>query len=133
MKTSEGISFSIAFLSPLNQLRCRSGKHCLDSWMKNHPNGQTYLSSSIHSCSPFKALHCTAKRQDAVVTITCHFILTLIGLRRSGKFCDTFRSDKHSITNHRRDPFSINRYFSFLRYSYLLSIRMLRCLRLRDW
>ena len=104
MKTSEGISFSIAFLSPLNQLRCRSGKHCLDSGIKNHPNGQTYLSPSIDPCSPFKALHCTAKRQSVVVTITCHFILTLIGLRRSGKFCDTFRSDKHSISNH---PFTI--------------------------
>lgn len=47
-------------------------KNCLDSWMKSHPNGQTYLSLLL----PIESMD--YERQDEVV-ITCHFFLILIG------------------------------------------------------
>ena len=51
-------------------------KNCLHSWMKNHPNGQTYLSSRSLLAPHWK--HGLPKT-DAVVMVTCHFFLILIG------------------------------------------------------
>ena len=44
MKTSEGISFSIAHLSRLKQLRCKPGQKLPWFVDEKPPNGQTYLS-----------------------------------------------------------------------------------------
>ena len=68
-------------------------KNCLDSWMKNHPNGQTQLASRLlviphwkHGC------------EDAVVMVTCHFFLILIGSEKIREILIfTPQSDKNSI------------------------------------
>ena len=51
-------------------------KNCLDSWMQNHPNGQTYLSPGSLLVPHWKH---GRRKQDAVVMVTCHFFLILIG------------------------------------------------------
>ena len=77
MKTSEGISFSIAHLSRLKQLRCKPGQK-LPWFVNEKPPKRTNLPIlSIASYSPLKAW--TTKDRAAVVMITCHFFLILIG------------------------------------------------------
>ena len=137
MKTCEGISFSIAHLSPLKQLRCKYGQELL-RFVDDKPPKRTNLPIVSVASSPLKAWTAKAKMQlwwSRVIYSWSWLVL---------------RSDKDSLWNHHLTSFTrffrrgifksfllINRYFSFLRYSYVLSIWKLTCLvcclRHFDW
>lgn len=136
MKTSEGISFSIAHLSPLKQLRCKYGQELL--WfVDDKPPKRTNLPILSVASSPLKAWTAKDKMQ-----LWCHvsFILdpdwfwevTTI------RFEIIISQASHVFSDEIFKSFLlINRYFSFLRYSYVLSIWKLTCLvcclRQFDW
>ena len=61
MKTSEGISFSIAHLSPLKQLRCKYGQELL-RFVDDKPPKRTILPISVAS-SPLTAWTANATMQ----------------------------------------------------------------------
>ena len=73
MKTSEGISFSIAHLSPLKQLRCKYGQELL-RFVDDKTHKLTYRLGRFF---PIESMDCES--QDAVVMVTCDLFLILIG------------------------------------------------------
>ena len=114
-------------------------KNCLDSWMKNNPNGQTHLAFGSLLIPHWKRLRKTRCRRDGHVSflldhdwfcsekireILWHHEVTKIRFEIIiSQASHTFFSDEIF-----KSFFLINRYFSFLRYSYVLSIWKLTCL-----
>ena len=95
MKTSEGISFSIAHLSRLKQLRCNPGQKL--PWFVNaKPPKRTNLPiPSIACCSPLKAWTTKTKMQlwwSRVISSWSWLVL-----RRSGRFCDSLKWQRFAL------------------------------------
>ena len=95
MKTSEGIFFSIAHLSPLKQLPCKPGQK-LPWFADEKPPKQTKLPIlSIASCSPLKAWTTKDKMQLWWSRVTSSW--SWLVLRRSGRFCDTLKWQRFAL------------------------------------
>ena len=142
MKTSEGISFSIAHLSRLKQLRCKPGQK-LPWFVDEKPPKRTNLPILVapHWKHGLRKTRCSCDHVSFLLDPDWFW-------EDPGDFVTPW-SDKDSLWNHLtsfshvfshqifKSFFLINRYFSFLRYSYVLSIWKLTCLscclREFDW
>ena len=129
MKTSERLSFSIAHLSPLKQLRCKSGQKL--PWLVDEKPPKRTNSPARSLVVPIKhgLRRILSSRDDHV-----SFLLDPDWFWED-PLCDTSKWQKSSFSYvfFLRDIylnlfFLINRYFPFLRYSYVLSIWKLTCL-----
>ena len=70
-------------------------KNCLDSWMKSHPNGQTYLSSRSLLIPHWK--HALRKTEMHLWWSRVISSWSWLVLRRSGRFCDTLKWQRFDI------------------------------------
>ena len=110
-------------------------KNCLDSWMTNHPNAQSYLSPSLlpHWQHGLRTPRCSCDGHVSFILDPDWFWeVTKI------RFEIIISQASHVFSDEIFNSFLlINRYFSFLQYSYVLSIWKLTCLvcclRQFDW
>ena len=101
-------------------------KNCFNSWMTNHPNAQTYLSSPSLAPHWKHGLRKTRRSCDGHVSFILDpdwfWEVTTI------RFEIIISQASHVFSDEIFQSFLlINRYFSFLRYSYVLSIWKLTC------
>ena len=109
-----------------NSYDVNMAKNCFNSWMTNHPNAQTYLSSPSLAPHWKHGLRKTRRSCDGHVSFILDpdwfWEVTTI------RFEIIISQASHVFSDEIFQSFLlINRYFSFLRYSYVLSIWKLTC------
>lgn len=105
LMTSEEISFSIAHLSPLKQLRCKSGQKLPWFVDEKQPKRTNSPSLWIASCFPLKAWTAKDKMQSWWSRVISSWSWLVLFWEDPGDFVTPW-SDKDSLWNHHLTSFS---------------------------